>query len=557
MNPIRYLLTLLLVVTLLSAVCCSPSDHIDQAIREADRMAYISPDSSLSILEALPDSELAPKQKALKALLYTKCRFILGEESLSDSKIREAVNYFRNQGDSLEVQSLYYLGKIHLIHSRPDTALVVMTEAHSRAESIKDHYFTALSAETLAKIYGDLLIIEKKLEYALKARESFILSGRPEMTVNTDLNLIDALIWLGRFEDAREECRRFVAEHGTDDISAMNKLILEQSVMYHQMDSISQSLRLMEELRENGMKFESNKWSRLGYYYVAEGKFKQAMIARDSAMVDMKTREDSLFYGLLEALIAGESGDYKSGYEKALKWGYDIMNDGDERITHPKTLLLNDYFNMLANNERLQKEQTRTRNINLMIGCVLLIVILMLITVYFRSRLKLNKAAAETMMMRVSALENDISRHHTASDSLHEEIRLLFQDKLTMLNNMCEVWYRAGESDDRTGQFRKGIVGVLTQMQSEETLRNFAEIIDRHEDGWYSGFKTVFPDLKERQYQLAVYMYLRFSNEAIAAMMNKKTLNAVYIDKSKLKSVLAKSDNPEAERYIADLGFGS
>lgn len=494
------------------------------------------------------------KAKSLAAVISdAQSDYLNGIKIKDDSLLRKAVIKFQDRQDSLGLQSLFLYGLIHFSNHNLDSALVSLTQMHQKAEANKNYYYAALSAQELSKVYGSLLILEKQSEFALNARRNYRLAGHPEMSAKADLEHINALIFMANFDEAQKKINEFSATYKNLDNKTLARLRIDQSSLFYLQKNIPAAKKILEELLAKQPDMGSRLWSRLGHYYLEENRINDALSARDSAQKYLSTNQDSLYFGLLEAMICGKQGNYRDGYQKALDWGYLIMEDGDKKLCSPKTLLLTDYLTAIAEKEHLEKQRVTTRNIYLTIGCAVLLLIVLLVSLYYRSRLQLKKASEEMLLSHVSALEHDISMHSEASNQLHDEIKNLFHDNLNIITNLCEVWYRAEDSDEKTGLLRKGIREALKQLQTEHNFNSMTKLIDLHENDWFQRFSNAFPDLKDKQYRLAVYMYLGFSNDAIAAMMDKKTLNAVYIDKHKLKSALVKTGNPEADNFIRDL----
>lgn len=77
--------------------------------------------------------------------------------------------------------------------------------------------------------------------------------------------------------------------------------------------------------------------------------------------------------------------------------------------------------------------------------------------------------------------------------------------------------------------------------------------IDCKFDGWMTRFKRAYPDLKSSQYRLAMYLLLNISYESIAVLTGKKTPNAVYIDKTRLKTAMLQTNGHTEDEFIIAL----
>lgn len=93
----------------LNCGCSRHGSETDKVLNSADNLMQVYPDSALKMLRQLEGSSLNASDKARYALLLTKAQTKSNEFIGSDSIIKIAYNYYNNSGDSLEMQSAYYL----------------------------------------------------------------------------------------------------------------------------------------------------------------------------------------------------------------------------------------------------------------------------------------------------------------------------------------------------------------------------------------------------------------------------------------------------------------
>ena len=102
-------LTKLLILVLLAG-CCSCQDNA--ALDAADTLAMTDPGEAIAILDSISVRQLTDGQAARHALLTAKAKLKAHVVPAGDSAISRAAAYYKGRGDSLEVQSLYYLGAV-------------------------------------------------------------------------------------------------------------------------------------------------------------------------------------------------------------------------------------------------------------------------------------------------------------------------------------------------------------------------------------------------------------------------------------------------------------
>ncbi|MDE6654750.1 MAG: hypothetical protein K2K37_10230, partial [Muribaculaceae bacterium] len=83
-----------------------------ETLRQADRLIAEHPDSALCILEQMDISDADQENRAWHALLLAKANEKALKRFHNDSLTSMAAEYYRDRGDSLEIQALYYNGVI-------------------------------------------------------------------------------------------------------------------------------------------------------------------------------------------------------------------------------------------------------------------------------------------------------------------------------------------------------------------------------------------------------------------------------------------------------------
>ena len=107
---------LFLLLVLLSFGSCNKSKHITEALCRAEALMYISPDSALQMLEAIPYPErLTGETQADYALLLTQARSRCRITAISDSLIRIATDYYHNSNNNArKAKSYLYLADVYM-----------------------------------------------------------------------------------------------------------------------------------------------------------------------------------------------------------------------------------------------------------------------------------------------------------------------------------------------------------------------------------------------------------------------------------------------------------
>lgn len=287
-------------------------------------------------------------------------------------------------------------------------------------------------------------------------------------------------------------------------------------------------------------------WYNLSYISAKRGNLKLAEIARDSALSLSEYRQDTVFAKYLTALILGKQNDFETGYKRAIEWGEAVALHTVKYITHPEYLILNDYLKSEAENRKVRLQKSRWIIMSMALFAICLIVLLL----YFRMRHKKHNLE---VLNQIRVLKDDIENSRLENADLKAEIEELFMKRYEIYDSLCEVWYNNRDDKKEVDMFKPRAINLLRQMQDEKTMTEIEALINRHSSNWMSRFRSLMSGLPPSQYQLAIYQYLDFSPDSIAALMNKKSHDNVYVMKSRLKAKISELDPEIATQLLKDL----
>ncbi|MCM1356014.1 MAG: hypothetical protein NC212_06385 [Staphylococcus sp.] len=544
-----------LVAATLLAACSHTAREADAAFRRADILMDSAPDSALAIVSAIDTSALDPARVARRQLLFAKASDKSYRPYDSDSTLMPALRYYAGRRDSLETQTLFYYG--YFLYEREDyeQALIQLHEAYNIAIDRGDHFYAAMSARELSIVYSGIYIMSESLSWALKAKEQFLLAGKQTHADWMDYLIADGYTWTRQYDKARSvldavDSVKYAHTHLW--IAMLRSREQLHSVTKEYDKTLTDLLDL--KLRQGGL--QSYQWSKLANALYKLERYEEALCAVDSALIDRTSTRDSLYVDYNLARIYGKLGRYREGYDYAIEWGDGQTDYNESDITHPKVLLMGEYFNARAREDAASARQARKLNMALTAVAILLLLAVILGFVAYRARLRARRASEAQLMLRLTMLEKDFHANSRRSEALQTELNALFGQKFEMVDALCNAWYRHPAATPAGGEnFRREVVGVLSQMQSPEMLSEIEALIDRHSDGWMSRFRDLCPDLRPWHYQLTIYLYVGFSVETISVLMSKPNLGSIYTAKSNLKKAILTAAGPEAPEILRRLNL--
>ena len=555
-------------------VSCGPTP--DRRITDADRLIISNPDSALSLLNQIEPASLNDANRNLLTLFSAKAADKAYKTCTDEKALKSMADFYENNTDSLRTQSLFYYGLCLSYNGNPDKALIPLTEAYNSAKENDDHFYAGMSAREISSIYGNMLITDKCLEWALKEKENYDAAGKPIHFIWAQLDILNALIWGGRISEAQPLYDKLSTSSEADNPVFKTKLLSANADMAVIKGDRKAAISLFRELIDSGETLTSRQWSKLSEACLDRKELQQAYSSLDSARIYATSNLDSLYVLNIEAKLAAQNGDFTEAYHKAMDWGERMAEDADSKIITPGTVPLTDFLEEKNTKAKAKQKELRATLIASGAIILLLVAVVIALAIIYRFKTRLLKAENERFASQIISLNDDLQTisnlaQEKADDSeqtpedqdderrkaeaLKNDLRNLFDKNLKMFNELCNLCYTTPPVEGRIQKFHSSILKILSQFQSDHTFREIEKSIDHHYDGWMRRFRETFPGLSENQYQLAAYLFIGFSLSTIALLMGKPSVNAVYIAKHNLKADIGNVAGPEAEKMRARISI--
>lgn len=180
----------------------------------------------------------------------------------------------------------------------------------------------------------------------------------------------------------------------------------------------------------------------------------------------------------------------------------------------------------------LYKERAK-RELYICIGVVILLVAAGII-VLLRQRLKLKLLQNEALMAEASGLKIRIDAGRSDVDRLEKKLHGLLENRFALIDSLCQTYY---ESQGMKNE-RKAIVDKVKSEIEAVRTDSFAEMekaVNDCLDSLLVRVRESYPDIKESDYQLLVYLSCSLSTRTISLLVGE-SVEVVYKRKSRLKS---------------------
>lgn len=515
-----------------------------------------NPDSAYVLLQSVDTLTLTnAADKALYSLLYVQAEDKNYINNTDDSKIRIAVDYYKNGDDKYhEMLSYYYLARIQFNNKEYSNSITSLLHAENVAIDLGDDFHLGLIYRQFGDIYSMIYNGIESLNYSQKSYEHFKKSGKE--------NYSDWALW--DIARAHYNCKDYESS-----IRTSNEIIKLGN------------LRNSEILIADGLKL-------LGMSYYASGQFDRSIDAYSQVVTDYPsymTAEDYSNLGSsynrignidsaryymnivsqadstlrwLPYTVSKSLGDYKSAVE-ALEHEYEYQDQIIKAIVSQNvTETVSNYreYERVIQDREIQHEKTTKRII-----IVVLIAIVLLVSIIAHLRIKTQKKEAENNMLLASNLRNilqtkeaevltlqsdfnkEIEYKKVEAVELQNAINNLFEQRFSTIDKLSSAYYEYQGTANEKQKIYTEVMKLVSGLGSDKKIIKELEcFVNTYKDNLLINFKREFPDIKESDYILYLYIVAGFSSRAISIFIGEK-LEVVYNRKSRLKQKISRSNS--------------
>ncbi|MDE5661985.1 MAG: hypothetical protein K2I04_05095 [Muribaculaceae bacterium] len=538
-------LPIIAIAAALLLCCCADRRGADALLDHADTLLFSAPADAVALLDSLPDADLDDARAARRAVLLAKARSKAYQPISPDSSLIAAVNHYEGSDDSLAVQALFYLGEAQYDEKDYAHALLTLNDAYDKAENSGEHFYAGMAARILSLIYHDILSVEQDLKWALKSKEEFCAAGKTEHAAWNIYIICSAYSHNNMLQEALTALKEAEqSDYATDEAFSemLSKLKADIMLRAGEYDSCT---TIYQRIIQQGCNLSPTEWCKLSEAFLYSRDYISSHCALDSAIAYSTNELDSLYTSHISALLAGREGDYYTGYELAMDWGLRMTDHVEQKLMYPQTILLSENYRLKAENGRATADSLRMRLILVITLSAIAIAILAAACILIYRNYIRKREDAEVRVLRISQLEKNLNNSLSLSSELNEALKKLLREKIHITQRLNEINFN---SDDNISSLRllSKSIDRITTSQSADFNRDLSLIIDKCADNWASRFMSDFPTLNQDMQTLAMYLFLDFSFESIAGLMNKPSIKAVYNDKHRLKKAMLQANNERA-----------
>lgn len=206
-----------------------------------------------------------------------------------------------------------------------------------------------------------------------------------------------------------------------------------------------------------------------------------------------------------------------------------------ESLRQPIISAQRDYFHSKA--ERNRQRYITGRIIATVIAAFGIAISLAIVR-YMRYRIKLKNEEINKYMATVHELQGTIRQHGDMAPLLER----LLKDRLQLIDELGNMYYEQPNTRKQQEHIYCKVKSVIDDLSNDKTtLDELEDIVNKCRDNKMARLRKDMPELTEKDFKLACYLFAGFSNRIICIFTGDSIEN-IYKRKSRLKAKIAASN---------------
>ena len=514
--------------------------HNRMALAESQMQTY--PDSALTTIMSVDRRQLrTPKDRARHALIYSQALDKNYIDVANDSLTRIAVNYYDRYGPARErITAKFYHGRVLRNSGEYIKAMLAFLDAEQDIETTGDNYIAGLIYTQMGDIYKHYCDYTKSFEAYSKSRDHYEKAGLIQHRNYALLDMGTACLNTHDTEIGIQTLKTALTEAEKCSDSTLIKLCLcELMILY---DSNSEYIKALETantllLNFNNYLYNTDVIGCIAHVYSANNLQHNAVKYLEYGWKLAKNTIDSTTMYYHSARVNIQQHNYKQAYidyNNSIELQINLLK---ESLRQPIISAQKDYFRQKS--ERNHQRYTISKIVASTIAAFGIAISLAIVK-YMRYRIRLKNEEINRYMATVNELQSTIRQHGDMAPLLER----LLKDRLQLIDELGNMYYEQPNTRKQQEHIYCKVKSVIDDLSNNrKTLEELEDIVNKCRDNKMARLRKDMPELKEKDFKLACYLFAGFSNRIICIFTGDSIEN-VYKRKSRLKAKIAASNTP-------------
>ncbi len=513
--------------------------HNRMALAESQMQTY--PDSALTTIMSVDRRQLrTPKDRARHALIYSQALDKNYIDVANDSLTHIAVNYYDRYGPARErITAKFYHGRVLRNSGEYIKAMLAFLDAEQDIETTGDNYIAGLIYTQMGDIYKHYCDYTKSFEAYSKSRDHYEKAGLIQHRNYALLEMGKVLLNNKNPDKGIELVNLSLSNAKIDNDSILIELCLRELMMQYDLSNNNKSKQILNILISKFPKSFSNT-DIIGtaahiYAINSQKDIAQKYINHGWEITQNKIDSSVMYYH--SARVNIQFKNYKQAYidyNKSIELQLELLQ---EYLRQPIISAQKDYFRQKS--ERNHQRYTISKIVASTIAAFGIAISLAIVR-YMRYRIRLKNEEINRYMATVNELQSTIRQHSDMAPLLER----LLKDRLQLIDELGNMYYEQPNTRKQQEHIYCKVKSVIDDLSNNrKTLDELEDIGNKCRDNKMARLRKDMPELKEKDFKLACYLFAGFSNRIICIFTGDSIEN-IYKRKSRLKAKIAASNTP-------------
>lgn len=543
-----YILSFIIILT------CTSCQHISRQEKEiltrAESLLYQNADSSLVLLNSIPDPQKMRKENYYKFfLLKTEAKDKNDKDVTSDTLVFQIKDYFTRKGDFHNAAKAAYLsGRINRILENYEKATQSFLEAEKYSETGSDYNQKGLIKGALGEVYYSQLLKDEAIVSYKKAANNFHQAKNPKNECIA-LNMIGNCFLLMNMPDSAITFYHKGLSIADKYNLSNEKFSIQQclGVTYRETKSWENAKRIFTDILD--MPVDSIEKARL-YYNLATvfkgtSQYDSAVVCLNSALDFLHSQEDVYLLANIyktRSLIDEQKQNFSSALNNHKLYSKYLASILEANKNRAILEIQKKYNFQTLQNQNNQLIIDRQRSF--IIVSALLLAIIILLFVYYRHVMKHKKESLE-IEKRIYQLK-EMAR---ATKDEKDSFRSVLLEHFGILKKaaLLEIYLR--EDEKRPGKHIIKMFNKVVYGQEELDWNKFYKTMDTAYNGLFSQMKKLLQELNETEFRICCLAYAGLSNTETAIILGYSS-NTIQTRKSLIRKKLDVDNFANFRRFL-------
>lgn len=548
----RFSCILAAVVLLLTG--CQGRIDADRKLAEAEALMAESPDSAMSIFSNMDTAVMSERQKDRLTLLFAyMCVVHNAPVNMPELMDQRALSAFDGSFTADEVKALIIKSANAKAENNSVGRIEYLKDAEFIASQIDARFDLAVIYQYLANVYEQGFNGTVSRYYADKAVALFRELGCPKQLREARMAVVGAIC-------AKRDYRTML-----DSLLAMRDEVMANASEGYRIFYLDQLARTYDENGRSAeavgiwhsiagqMEMNSNTlahWAR-AYWHLNEPDSAIRLIQMAVSLPHNATDEylcRNVECGILETM----------GRKAELAVSDSLRAEAEdtvfgERKLEESSLALNQKYDSATRQAWLDASRAREKTRRAWFAVVGTAVVASSVLLYLWKRNQLLKARHENDVLRIRALSDNLFESDSRREATSSKISELFQSRFRLIDGLAGSWFECRDTAYEQKRIYSKVKDAINGFSSAESTRETEDVVNSCNDNLMKKFREDFPGLSNAQYRLALYLFCGLSLQSISVFTGTELRN-IYVYKSRLKGVIAKSGSVRKEEYLSYFG---